>query len=232
MTTLEHDPDAIPEDVTPEQLERAYDLEPLPYPGDLLEQDDGAGDAAALLLAPPPATPREALAAAREADDAGTFFGVGMCLATQRTFWEVAALWPNARMARAHADPVHTIPAGHFPPRGSVGFAANHVWLNLGAGLVRTTDFHRAGKVDVALLTRMLAWCGSEGHIWGEVLNGVDVWPSRQPKPKPPAMWTPAERAAFLKRELRDAVVNHRDAEARHIKAWRTRILERLNHNG
>lgn len=225
---LEHDPKAVPDDVTPEALERAYDGDPLPFP-DLLEQDTDAG--IARLVTPPPATPVEALAAAHVADVAGTFFGVGMCLQVQRTFWDVAALWPNARTARAHADPVHAIPAGHFPPRGSVGLAANHVWLNLGAGLVRTTDFHRPGKVDVALLTRMLAWCGSEGHVWGEVLNGVDVWPTRKPKPHhPPAMWTPAERADFLKGEIRTALDAGRTREAQHLKAWRNRILDRMNH--
>jgi hypothetical protein len=226
---LEHDPNAIPDDVTPEQLERAYDSPPLEFP-DVVEQDEPDAGSVAHLLALPPNTPKEALGLAHVADVAGTFFGVGMCLATQRGFWNVAALWPNAETARLHAAPVHTIPHGHYPPRGSVGLAANHVWLNLGAGLVRTTDFHRPGKVDVALLTRMLAWCGSEGHVWGEVLNGVDVWPSRQPKPAPVHMWTAAQRADFLKAEIRHALTQGDRRKAQHLKMWRNRILERLNH--
>lgn len=223
---LEHDPSDLPDDVTGEQLERAYDSPPLPFP-EVLEQD--TVDGIARLVTPPPSTPPEALSAAHVADVAGTFFGVGTCLRTQRGFWEVAALWPRAELARLHCAPSHTIPTGHFPPRGSVGFAANHVWINLGAGLVRTTDFHRAGKVDVALLSRMLAWCGAEGHVWGEVLNGVDVWPSRLPKPKPVDMWTPAERADFLKGEIRDALDHGRTFEAEHLKVWRNRILAHLN---
>lgn len=231
MTTLlTRDGLEVPDDVTAEQLERAYDAAPLPFPLEVDDNDDLEHEVARL-IAQRPATPKEALAAAHVADIAGTFYGIGMCLKTQRTFWRVAALWPNAATARVHSAPDHRIPAGHHPPRGSVGFAANHVWINLGAGLVRTTDFHRPGKVDVAILSRMLEWCGSEGHVWGEVLNGVDVWPSRQSKPAPPAMWTPAQRADFLKREIRDALEHGHDHRAAHLKAWRNRILERMAHH-
>lgn len=227
---LTRDGHEVPDDVDAEQLERAYDGDALPFPAEVVENDD-LDEGLARLVAPAVATPPEALSAAHVADVAGTFFGIGMCLKTQRGFWRVAALWMTARIARAHAAPVHTIPAGHHPPRGSVGFAANHVWLNLGAGLVRTTDFHRAGKVDVATLARMLEWCGSEGHIWGEVLNGRDVWPSREHKPAPPHLWTPAERADFLKVEIRDALEHGRNHEAAQLKAWRNRMLERMQHH-
>lgn len=225
---LEHDPHDLPPDVTSEALERAYDSTPLPFFD--TDQDDPEADYVAL-VAMPPATPIEALSAAHVADVAGTFFGVGRCLQTQRGFWNVAALWPTARDARLHAAPTHPIPPGHYPPRGSVGFAANHVWLNLGAGLVRTTDYHRAGKVDVALLSRMLEWCGSEGHVWGEVLNGIDVWPSRLPKPPAPHMWSRAQRAEFLKDEMRDALKHGRTDQATHLKAWRNKVLANLNNN-
>lgn len=227
MRKLEHDPDNVPDDVTPEQIERAYDSPPLPY-RETVDNDDYLG---ITFVAAPPATPVEALEAAARADDAGMFFGAGMCLRTQRGFWNVAALWPNARAARLHSAPSHKVAPSHHAPRGTVGFAANHVWLNLGAGLVRTTDFHRTGMVDVALESRMLEWCGTEGHIWGEVLNGVDVHPSRKPHPTPAHEWTPAERADFLRDEIREALDAGRTSEALQLKAWRQRILQRLAHH-
>jgi hypothetical protein len=44
-------------------------------------------------------------------------------------------------------------------------------------------------------------------------------------------MWTPAERADFLKGEIRHALEHHRDGQAAHLKAWRNAILERIAHH-
>ena len=232
--TLEHDPNLVPDDVTPEQIERAYDADPLPFPDDL-EQDDAEDELVHGLLASPapPNPPREALAIAKHYDDAGIDVGVGMCLKTVRTYFAVAALWPDAETEFAHGAPMHRPAVPGHAPRGSVGVARNgrhgHVWINLGAGLVRTTDYHRAGKVDVALESRMLAWCGALDHAWAETLNGVDVWPTRKRhKPQPPAMWTPSQRADFLKGEIRDALEGGHERKAAHLKVWRNRILDRI----
>lgn len=234
---LEHDPDWTPPDVTSDQIERAYDVDPQPFPeaveaGDDGAQDDPVADQLRGLILGQPNTPAAALKVAKHYDDDSVDVGVGFCLKTVRTYFAVAALWPDAETAFAHSAPFHHVAAGEFAPRGSVGLARNgrhgHVWINLGGGLVRTTDFHRPGMVDVALESRVLSWCGALEHGWGEVLNSVDVWPSRKVRPRPPIRWTAGDRAMFLQREIRHALENGHPIRAEHLKVWRAAILARM----
>ena len=220
--------------VTPEEVEAAQADPTQPFPADA-EQDDADDEVLArALVAPVIATPNQALATAKHYTDASVFVGgVGWCLRTVRGYFNVAALWPDANDAQAHSAPFHKVTDPLKLPRGSVGYCRNathgHVWLNLGGGLCRTTDFHRPGMVDIARVDKVVAWASGTDLGWGEVLNGVDVWPNpKKPKPKtPPKSWTWERRVQFLRNE---AVRQQRDGHgprAQQLRDWADKIAAR-----
>lgn len=218
--------------VTDEEIERAHDAPALPFP-DVDEQDDtdDEGDARGL-LAPAPNTPKEALANAKRLDDQGTFVGVGMCLRTVRgPEYGVASLWPDAESAWHNSRPRHLDSNPTAIPRGAPVYWVNgrhgHIAISLGGGLCRTTDFHRSGMVDVALISRLASWCSGTLVGWGETLNGIDVWPDpKKPKPRPEP-WTWERRVKFLRAE---AVRQKRDGHphrAEQLSGWADKIAAR-----
>lgn len=239
MTTEPFDRDLVDPKVTNRELEELLTRDVLEFPE--LDDGDSQDDPSPAnmsnvhaLTAVVPNTPKEALANAKRLTDDGTFVGVGMCLATVRgPIFGVPALWPDAVTAMRHSAPFHALTDIRKAPRGSVGFARTrgvhgHTWLNLGGGIVRTTDMHRSGRVDLALGSRMLEWCGAIEFGWGETLNGFDVYPSR---PKKPALepWTLEDKARFLRDEIRQAAETGHPKRAAHLTAWRKRILERID---
>jgi len=240
------DPDLVDPSVTAAEIEQAHDGDPAPFPN--IEDADTLDDASPALrglVGVVPATPAQALVNAKRLRDDHTFVGVGMCLATVRgPIFGLPPLWPDADTAMEHSAPFHPLTDTLAAPRGSVGFAANgghgHVWLNLGGGLASTTDFHENGFEGVALISRMLAWCGATRWGWGEVLNGFDVWPGQrkpprphQPDdPKPHAPWTLEQRAAFIARRARIARREGHLARARQLKRWHDRMELRIKAHG
>lgn len=224
------DRELVDSSVTDEQIEMAHDLPALDFPD--VDFQDLEQQLHALVAAPVgPNTPREALGNAKQLDDDGTDVGVGMCLYTVRgPEFGVQPLWPDAETAQAHSAPFHRLTLSTLTqaPRGSAGLGTNgrhgHAWIDLGGGLVRTTDMHRLGKVDVALYSRMIEWAGLQVFGWGETLNGVDVWPEHhKPKPAPEHdfhAWTRERQISFLHHEARrDRQAGH-PHKADHLEAW------------
>lgn len=223
------DPDLVDPSVTAEEIERAHDAEPADFP-DVEEQDDldELGEGAIT-----PATPREAIQHARALTEDDTFVGVGYCLRTVRDpEYRVPALWPDAETAWENGAPQHRTSDPVAIPRGAPVYWTNgrhgHIALSLGGGLCRTTDYHRPGYVDVALISRLAPWCGGQLVGWAETLNGYDVWPDpKKPKPAPRA-WTLADRRAFIHRRLLAAREAGRDTQAARLKAWQDRMDAKL----
>lgn len=206
------DPDLVHPSVTAEQIEMAHDAPLLEFPE--LDFQDAFDDIVRGLAMTAPNPPRVALDNAARLDDQGTDVGVGMCLYCVRgPEFGVQPLWPDAETAKAHSAPFHRLNMDTLisAPRGSVGLGTNgrhgHAWIWLGGGLVRTTDMHRLGKVDVALASRMIPWFGGIEFGWGETLNGVDVWPEHhKPKPDPAHdfhAWSRERKILFLRREAK-----------------------------
>lgn len=229
--------------VTPEEIELALHGTPTEYLPSLVAQDHVEGEPEGVtrgLTTIVPASIPQRIQNARALRDNHTFVGVGMCLATVRgPILGVPAVFPSAEVAGEHSSPFHTIGnAGDLTvPRGSIGFAFNggngHVWLELGGGLVSTTDFHENGFEGVALRSKMLAWCGATSWGWGESVNGFDVWPDpKLPKPEPKP-WGLAERERLVHHNLRAA--KHAGAHQRKIdglQKWDETLVARLEHAG
>jgi len=216
-------------EVTDEELDYAVSADPLPFPD--TEQDDADDEPARLFVATIPNTPQEALAISKKWSDEGRFVGIGFCQRAVRNYFNVAALWPDAETDMAHAAPLHRPKPPKFAPRGTAGAARNghhgHRWINLGGGLVRTTDMFRPGKIDVALESRMLEWCGAIDHAWTELINGVDVWPDpKKPKPKPQP-WTWERRVKFLRAEANRQRRDGHPAKANRLTEWADKIAKR-----
>lgn len=181
--------------------------------------------------------PIQAVLTARSFHDDNVAVGIGMCLRTVHRYFNVPALWPDAETAGEHSAPMHETTDPLAFPRGSVGYAYNerhgHVWINCGGGLCWTTDFRRLGFVDLAPVAAMAPWIG--GHLvgWGEVLNGVDVWPDPKkpaPQPKP---WGLADRELIVHRDLVNARANK--APKRRIDGlhtWDEHMLTRMAARG
>lgn len=232
------DRQAVDPSVTDDDVERALDGDPAPFP-DVDEQDvpDVVSEAKAL-LGVIPHTPAEAVANARVLRDRHTFVGVGMCLATVRgPIFGLPAMWPDATAAIDHGAPVHHITDPVAIPRGTAVVWRNdrhsHIALGLGGGLCSTTDFHENGFEGVAQISRIAAWCGGDLVGFIETLNGFDVWPDPK-KPKPaPRPWGLAEREREVHRAHHRAVVNH--APPRRLDGlakWDRTLLDRMaEHN-
>jgi hypothetical protein len=219
--------------ITLDELQRARDEPADKFPD--VDAQDSPGTMATLFSAP--RTPKEALAVAKQYTDNNTFVGVGMCLRTVHEYFNVGALWPDAETAYEHSAPRHhqTDPLGI--PRGAVIYWSNgrhgHVALSCGGGFCRTTDYRRNGFVDLAPIANLASWCGGQLDGWGEVLNGVDVWPTPPAKDKPakptPAPWGLADKEAMLAQALAHAKHNH--APQRRINgltAWHDHVAARL----
>jgi hypothetical protein len=235
----DYDPSKVDPSVTAEEIELAHDGTPAAYP-DLDEQDTIDDVAPVGLMGPSVATIPERIVNARNLRADRTFVGVGMCLATVRgPILGLPAVYPSAEVAGHHSSPFHPIgdPGDTTVPRGAIGFAFNggngHVWLELGGGLVSTTDFHENGYEGVALRSRMLAWCGATSWGWGESVNGFDVWPDPK-KPKPPAPpWGLAEREREVHRALHKAKANEAPAHRiAGLQKWDDSMIARVKAAG
>lgn len=236
MPSPQFDRALVDPSVTDAELEQALADPAGDFP-EVEEQDslDEPSGVARGLLAVVPATPHQAILNARALRANHTFVGVGMCLAAVHgPIFKIPALWPDAETAMAHSAPFHPIPdpASTGVPRGSVGFASNgrhgHVWLELGGGLVSTTDYHENGYEGVALRSKMLTWCGALHWGWGETLDGIDVWPTQTKKPVPPKDWSLADRRAYVHRRLLKARDDGHDGLAHQLTVWQDKMDARL----
>jgi len=223
--------------ITDEDIERAYDGEPAPFP-DLEAQDDDEDDEPRGFAATPQvaASKAQRCANAKQLRDDRTFVGVGFCQRTVRgPILEIDALYPTAAIAGHHSRPFHhqTNPATTGVPRAAIGFAFNggagHTWLELGAELVSTTDFHENGFCGIARRSRMLEWCGADEWGWGETDNDVDVWPEapKPPAPDPFVTWPWDRRVEFLRNEARRELRDGHPVIARQLEAWADKIAAR-----
>lgn len=228
--------------ITDEMVQQAHDAVPIDYGqvfqaivarGALAQDDDLDEDQPETLTPSLIRGPIQAVLTARSFHDDNVAVGIGMCLRTVRRYFNVDALWPDAAAAAEHSAPSHRTDNPLDFPRGSVGYAANdshwHVWINCGGGLCWTTDYRRLGFVDLAPVSAMAPWIGGTLWGWGEVLNGVDVWPDpKKPKPQPKP-WGLADRELIVHRDLRNARNNQ--APQRRIdglQAWDDRLVARL----
>lgn len=233
--------DDVDPSVTNDELDQAQADPATVFPDvdeqDTLDDEDEDGQTAVrALIATVPATPHQAILNARTLRDQHTFVRIGMCLNVVRgRLFHVPALWPDAATAMRHSSPFHPItdPNSTTVPRGAVGYAANgrhgHVWLELGGGLVSTTDYHELGFEGVALRSKMLTWCGATRWGWGETLNGFDVWPDPVRKPAPPAPWTTEQRIRVLRREQAEAKKAGQWQRATRFDQWADRLEKRLS---
>jgi hypothetical protein len=217
--------------ITPDLVEAAHTGTPIAYElvfaeiTKRLAQDDLTDEPHGLVSAPI-RTPNEACLEARRIHDENIDVGIGMCLRTVHNYFNVGALWPDATAAAAHSSPFHTLTDPAKFPRGVVAYALNdrhsHVFLSVGGGLCWTTDFKRLGHVDLAPISAMAPWIGGRLAGWGEVLNGVDVWPSpKKPTPKP---LTSDEKLHVLRNDIRELEHAGRDWRARRLQLWHDHI--------
>jgi hypothetical protein len=229
---------ALDPTITPELLEQAHDEPAIDYDQVFAEitarlaQDDvdDTEDQARGFLAAPIRKPGQACLEARRIHEENVDVGIGYCLRTVRGYFDVAALWPDAETAGEHSAPLHRTTDPNEFPCGSVGYAYNgrhgHVWLNVGGGMCWTTDYRRLGRVDLAPVSAMAPWIGGRLIGWGEVLNGVDVWPDpKKPEPKP---WTLQDRRDFVHRRLLAAREHDHKQLAHQLKMWQDRMDDRL----
>lgn len=103
----------------------------------------------------------------------------GWCLVFVTEALGVGPLWPDAAAAWAHAEHRHPTTDPTSIPRGVAAFFRTgehwHVVLTRGNGSCWTTDYIRAGHVDVAPI-------GAIGRDWGQLvgwtedINGVRIW--------------------------------------------------------
>lgn len=231
---------ALPADVADllEGLPDWTDVDPTPYPADA-DQDDveglgGPGDSLRHSKA--------AIAFARDLIKQHAYVGVGYCLKTVRTYFGVAALYPDAETAWEQAQHKHrTSNPDHFP-WGTPGFATNggngHVWLNIGHGRCITTDYGQAGYIGIAPISAMAPWVRGELAGWSKDLNGVVVWrrdkptptPEPDPKPEPEKLWTLQDRLDFLEAALKRARENNaRQRRIDSLKKWVDHVHKRLD---
>lgn len=229
--------------ITDDDIERALDGDPAPFPdAEVDAQDDDPDDqprsfAAVRQVA---ASKAKRCANAKALRDGHVNVGVNRCLATVRgPILELDALYPTAAIAGHHSRPFERFSVAdgdtHDVLRASIGFAFNggagHVWLELGAGLVSTTDFHESGFEGIASRARMLAWCGADSWGIGGSVNGVDVSVDEKPKPPPPDKdfhaWPWDRRVKFLRAEADRERSDHRAFVGRQLDAWADRIVAR-----
>lgn len=228
--------------ISQEMVDAAHDAEPVDYDDVLQEteargaQDEVDGDQARGLVTPTIRKPGEACLEARRFHEQNINVGIGYCLRTVRTYFNVAALWPDAETAGEHSAPLHRTTNPAEFPRGSVGYAYNgrhgHVWIDVGGGMCWTTDYRRLGFVDLAPISAMAPWIGGRLIGWGEVLNGVDVWPTPKTASKPAKPefhpWSLAERRAYVHARLVKARDAKHDKLARQLKAWQEQMDRKL----
>jgi hypothetical protein len=226
--------------ISQEMVDQAHAADPFDYEQVLAEiearqaQDDIDEADARGLVAPAIRKPGEAALEARRWHEENLTLGVGMCLATVRHYFNVNALWPDAETAGEHSAPLHRSTNAADFPRGTCGYAYNgrhgHIWINAGGGLCWTTDYRRGGGfVDLAPISAMAPWIGGQLIGWGEVLNGVDVWPTPKPDPKQSAKpvfhaWSLADRRAYVHHRLLRARDDGHDKLAHQLKAWQDKM--------
>lgn len=234
--------------VTEEDIERAHDADPAPFP-DVEMQDDEPLEGEPLtdqastlhqLVQIGPASAPQACANAKALTDNHTPVGVGMCLRTVRgPIFGLPAMWPTAAIAYRHGRPYHKFDDLTLIPRGMWISWVNpdlddpgHTALSIGGGLCRTTDYHENGFVGIALIGKLEAWCGDPFRGGAEILNGFDVW---QPNPKPvdPTpehdfhAWDWQERFKYLRAEAaREGRAKH-PVVARQLREWSDKIAAR-----
>lgn len=208
-----------------------------PYPWADIEnrdgtQDDldelGGGDA--------PNTRVEAVALGRHWIAIALYVGVGYCLKTIRSLFGVMSLWPDAETAWEQAEHKHwvnvtdlleKVPWG--VPIWWVNGRYGHVALYIGRGLCITTDYKESGRLCIARVDQLAAWCGGRFVGWSNDINGVVVWrPKRNKKPRKP--WgNPEDRLKVVQAALKAA--REGDAPERKVeglKAWADRLRAKV----
>lgn len=167
------------EDVTPVETTEA-----LPYPDNDVTQDPSNANTVQPFMptAVPPRTPEQAIAVARSMSARAVFVGVGNCLITVRGYYAVAAKYGTATLCWQAADHKHPVSHGVNVPRGtpvywtggSHGFG--HIAISIGGGLCLSTDWLRAGRIDVARIDDITSHWGLNFEGYANEVNDVEVW--------------------------------------------------------
>lgn len=138
---------------------------------------------------------------------------IGFCQIFVRSCYGIAALWPSAASAWEHAKRRHKTSNARAIPRGVPVFwtggtgGFGHVALSRGDGSVWSTDFVRAGRVDVADIDAITRGWGLKLVGWTEDLNGVRVWePPRPVFPHVDRATAQLEAAATRRPRVRAAI--------------------------
>ena len=137
-------------------------------------------------------TPKEAVKLGRQWIVTALFVGVGYCLRTMRSLFNVDALYLDAETAweeAKHKHPATDDPAGLAKiPWGVLIWWTNgrhgHVALYIGHGWCITTDYKRPGYLCIARVAALASWCSGRFAGWTEDINNVTVWkPKEKPEP-------------------------------------------------
>lgn len=215
-----------------EQQGDPYDIDPAPYPHEVIDERGAQDDAAEGWGGG--ARPRalrqlrsEAVAAGLAYARAGTFVGVGYCLRETRELLCVGPLWPDATTAYEQATDTHKGQPGDGDPFGVPLWWTNngpgHVALDIRRpGLCLTTDYVATGRWGVAPVEFLADWCDGTFRGWSGDINGQTIWAQGDP-------FTRDDRRELRERLVRNAL--HRaidnDAPQRRIDELR-RWLDQL----
>lgn len=200
-----------------------YDIDPAPYPGEVMAERWAQDDAAEGWGGGQPRELRklrtEAVAAGLALAKAGTLVGVGYCLRETRELLGVGPLWPDATTGWEKATDRHPGQPGDGDPFGVPLWWTNsgpgHVALDIRRpGLCLTTDYVATGRWGVAPVARLASWCGGTFRGWSGDINGATIWSPRD-------KFTRDDR-----RELRVQLVQHALDRARANGAPQRRIDE------
>lgn len=134
-------------------------------------------------------TPAEALTQARTWSLNGHWCGVGMCLATVRQYYNVPSGVATAAKSYWMSAHKRGVRSGVDVPRGAPVYwtggsrGAGHIAISMGGGLCWSTDWKRAGRIDVARIDDITSHWGLNfvGYTWE--VNGRQVWAPAAPKP-------------------------------------------------
>lgn len=162
--------------------------EALPYPDKAIQDDDEEqGDeeqqarsfvAGAINVR----SPEEAIAFARSWSQRGVYVGVGQCLRTVRTFFNVSSKYGTAAGSWWAADHKHRVRGGLAVPRGVPVYwtggssGAGHVALSVGGGVCLSTDWKRSGRIDYARINDITSHWGLDFQGFANEINDVQVW--------------------------------------------------------
>lgn len=207
-----------------------------PYPLADMEERGGQDDLDELGAGDAPRTRIQAVALGRHWIAVALWLGVGYCLKTIRSLFGVAALYPDAETAWEEAEHKHRVTDLAKIPWGVPIWWVNgrygHVALYIGRGLCITTDYREPGKLCIASVDRLAAWCGGVFVGWTNDINGVVVWRPKRTKPKPKP-WGVEDRLRTIENVLRRTRKRAKNGDVPQrrldgLEAWVTRLRAKV----